>query len=75
MSRKLYQRRVWGGFVNGRLHVTEIDTGFGGYGRSLDKTLAIFRSRARAERAYADVRPIEICELRVVRRRPTHEPA
>ena len=69
MSAKLYRRRVWGGFVNGRLHITEIDTGFGGYGRTLDKTLAIFRSRVRAQRAYQDVRPMEISELRVVRRR------
>jgi hypothetical protein len=60
---KRYRRLVWGGFVNGTLHVTEIDTGFGGYGRTIDKALAIFRSRARAERAYEDVRRIEISEV------------
>lgn len=63
MSKKLYKRKVWGGFVDGRLYMQMIDTGFGGWGNGGVKAPAIYTEKRRAQREFQDVRPIEIREL------------
>jgi hypothetical protein len=74
MKHKPYRRKVWGGFVDHRLHYRMVDTGFGGWGGRATMTLAIFTSRRDAKREYQDVRPIEVSELvnaqRVAKRNP-----
>lgn len=54
---KLYRRKMWGGFSDGRLHLWS-DGIVGG-----DTSIAIFTSRAAALRSYEDVRRIEVREL------------
>lgn len=52
-------KRFWGGFVNGKLDVTEVDTGWGGYGTgSTAKIAALFHTRKEARARYEDVRPV-----------------
>lgn len=53
--------RMWGGFMNGRLHTMEVDTGWGGFGNG-DRTRvpAIFATRAAAAKQYQDVRLVYI---------------
>lgn len=64
MARKLYRRKLWGGFSDGRLVVGDIDTGFGGYrGGGIVQAPSIFMNRADARREYEDVRRVEIREL------------
>ncbi len=52
-------RRYWGGFMNGRLHTMEVDSGWGGFGTG-DRTRvpAIFTTRKAAREQYQDVRPV-----------------
>lgn len=60
---KLYTRRVWGGFVSGKLATEIIDDGWGGWGRRVTR-LAIFTNRKSAREQYRDVRPIDITEAK-----------
>ena len=57
-NKRKYERRVWGGFVGGRLHVRGIDTGFGGWSGRLMPAPAIFTSYRAARKEYQDVRPV-----------------
>lgn len=50
--------KAWGGFLNGKLDVREMDDGWGGGNRR--KAFAIFRNRKDAREQYQDVRRIEI---------------
>ncbi len=55
-------RKLWGGFVNGKLDVCEIDTGWGGFGTGsgMRKMPAIFMSQKTARQKYQDVRPLKV---------------
>ena len=64
VGRKLYKRRVWGGFVADRIDYRMIDTGHGGWGQGgAMMTLAVYTSKAIAKKHYEDVRRIEVREL------------
>lgn len=66
MSKKLYKRKVWGGFVDGRLDMPYMDDGFVEFGvgsNGWGKRFALFTSQDRARKQYQDVRPIEIREI------------
>jgi hypothetical protein len=53
--------KAWGGFLDGKLHVREIDTGFGGYQTTgFIETHAIFRTRTEARKQYEDVRRVSL---------------
>ena len=56
--------RMWGGFVNDRLHLRNIDTGHGGWGDHLTDAPAIFRRKMDARAEYQDVRRVEIREVK-----------
>lgn len=56
-KRKLYSRKMWGGFSNGRLHIWK-----GGIVGGIPEP-AIFTRRSDARAAYEDVRRIEVREL------------
>lgn len=54
-------KRLYGGFVSGKLDTTEMDTGWGGYGTGSTAIVpAIFTSKAEAKKRYEDVRPVEV---------------
>jgi len=55
-------RKLWGGFVDGRLDIRNMDTGFGGFGsaHSICRVPAVFASKKRAREEYDDVREVEI---------------
>jgi len=63
---KLYKRKLWAGFRDGRLHLDTMDTGWGGFGSGdgMRKVPALYTSRREAREQYRDVRQIEIRELR-----------
>jgi len=54
--------QLWGGFVDGKLDITTMDTGFGGFGSGdgIRKIAAIFWSKKAAREEYQDVRPINL---------------
>ncbi len=52
--------RMWAGFSDGKLHVRDIDTGFGGWQAGMTNAPAIFARRIDARREYEDVRPVVI---------------
>jgi len=56
------KRKLWGGFVNDKLDIRDVDTGWGGWGESRERMPAIFTSRAAARRQYEDVRPVSFVE-------------
>lgn len=53
-------KKFWGGFIDGKLDVLEVDTGWGGFGSGygMCRMPAIFTSRKEARKKYEDVRPI-----------------
>lgn len=55
-------RRMWAGFVNGKMHVEDTTGDYGTYKRP-----GIFLTKKRARLEYQDVRPIEVRELKVRR--------
>ncbi len=55
---KRYQRRLWGGFLNGRL-----DLRFGHEADNGRAVPAVYRSCKEASKHYADVRPFSVKEL------------
>jgi len=58
MAEKLI-RQFWGGFVDGKLDLMHVDTGFGGFGTDgYRKVPALFLSRAQAKEQYQDVRRV-----------------
>jgi hypothetical protein len=61
--KKMKPVRAWGGFVDGRLDWTEMDTGWGGYGNAVEPIPAAFRTRKSARKKYQDVRRVEIREI------------
>lgn len=67
-DKPLVKRKCWGGFVYGRLHYRDIDTGWVGWGGSLTSAPAIFAFRRDALREYQDVRAIEIREITASKR-------
>lgn len=66
------RKKVWVGFSDGRPAYTVIDTGFGGWGKSCERTIVIFTNKSRAKRQYDDVRQMELLSMprkrRVLRR-------
>lgn len=53
------KRRLWGGFVAGKLDMIRVDTGWGGLGTgSLAVMPALFQSRIAARLRYQDVRSV-----------------
>lgn len=62
---KKFKKKFWGGFVDNKLHVHQMDTGFGGIGSGsgLRQIPAIFTNWKSARQQYQDVRSIEIAEL------------
>lgn len=55
-------KKFWGGFVDGRLDLTSMDTGFGGFGSDGFRLMpAIFVSKTAAREQYQDVREVEVC--------------
>lgn len=52
-------KKMWGGYVEGRLFTMEVDTGWGGFGTG-DRTEmpAIFTTRKSARKKFQDVRPL-----------------
>ncbi len=63
-KRKLYTRRCWGEFTDGRLHLHPMDNSYGGFGHGEIIGFAIFTDKARALKEYEDVRRIEIREIK-----------
>lgn len=57
-------RQLWAGFVDGRVFLMEIDTGFGGFGAGKDRMQALFTSRRAARAQFKDVRRVEIREIK-----------
>lgn len=57
-ARKPFSRKVWGGFIGGRLDTNVADYGYGN--KSIQ--LAIFKGRKEARQMYEDVRPLELRE-------------
>jgi hypothetical protein len=56
-----FERQFWGGFVDDKLDVREIDTGFGGWGRDgMRPSPALFLSKASARQQYEDVRRVNV---------------
>ena len=54
----------WGGFVDGKLDVTPVDMGWGGFGTGdIVQLPCIFRTKADAKKKYQDVRKLEVKEL------------
>lgn len=64
-GRRRYKVRLWGGFCDNTLSMSEVDTGFGGFGtgEGTARMPAIFTSKAKARKQFEDVRAIEIREL------------
>lgn len=62
MGRKMVTVEVWGGFVDGKLHVTKIDDGHGGFGSedAIRKIPALFTNWKIARSRYQDVRRVEL---------------
>lgn len=58
------KRKFWAGFTDGKLHIREIDTGFGGFGSGKQRAPALFPSHAAARREYEDVRLVEVRVIR-----------
>lgn len=61
---KMKAVKAWGGFVDGKLNMMLVDTGFGGWGKTHRIVPAIFKNRKSAREEYQDVRPVQITELR-----------
>ena len=61
-----WAREMWGGFIDGRLDVREVDDGWSGFGspEARCRMPALFTTRARARLEYTDVRRVKIKELR-----------
>lgn len=53
-------KRFWGGFVDGKIDIIEVDTGFGGFGHGTRKVPAIFARKIDAAEEYQEVRPIDL---------------
>ncbi len=55
-------KKYWGGFIDGKLDIREVDTGWGGFGSCVEmrRMPAIFTSRKAAREEYEDVRPIQL---------------
>lgn len=55
-------RQLWGGYVDNRLDIREVDTGWGGFGSGdgMRRMPAIFTSRKAAREEYMDVRPVKL---------------
>jgi len=71
MKKKQFRRIAWGGFSDNKLSAILIDSGWGGFGQSKHPSLAVFLTRAEAQKQYRDVRKIEIVEvLPTKRKRP-----
>lgn len=59
--KEIFLRQFWGGFVDGKLDVCTVDTGFGGFGKdAFRKVPALFPSRALAKEQYEDVRRVNL---------------
>lgn len=52
--------KMYGGFVDGKLHVRLVDSGFGGWGKNFSHQPALFLRKADAQKEYQDVRPVSI---------------
>lgn len=55
-----FECQFWGGFVDGKLDVREIDTGFGGWGEGHSRAPALFLSRDLARKQYQVVRRVNV---------------
>lgn len=55
--------KFWGGFSEGKLHCSLVDSGFGGWGNTFTMQPAIFSRRDDAKKQYEDVREVEIKEV------------
>lgn len=56
------QMHFWAGFVDGHLDMLRVDDGFGGYGKTIRLSPALFRTRRQARAQYMDVRKVYVCE-------------
>jgi hypothetical protein len=65
MAKKLYQRKLWAGFSDGRLFFGEMDTGWGGYGSGdgMRRMPSLFTTKREAREQFQDARQVEIREL------------
>jgi hypothetical protein len=55
------QQKLWGGFIDGKLDVRWVDTGFGGYGSTGFRWMPVlFTSYRAAKEQYEDVRRVDI---------------
>jgi hypothetical protein len=52
--------KFWAGFVEGKIHVRTVDSGFGGWGNSFTEQPALFKTKDEARKEYEDVRHVEI---------------
>lgn len=54
-------KKLWGGFVDGKLDILNVDTGWGGWGQDGFAMMpAVFETHAEARRRYEDVRPVTV---------------
>ena len=59
MAKKTNIPRLWGGFVDGKLDISFMDTGWGGFGTDGKRYVAaIFKTKKDAREQYQDVRPL-----------------
>jgi len=60
MRKSMNRDKLWGGFVDDKLDILDVDTGWGGFGNGdgMRKMPAIFTSKKDARKCYEDVRQV-----------------
>jgi len=52
--------KKWAGFVDDKIHISEVDDGFGGYTGNMVKMPHIYNRKSDARKRFKDVRKVKI---------------